>query len=219
MSADLWLQAWREGRTGWHRDEVHPDLVRFEAQILSGGPHRVLVPLCGRSRDVAWLAARGHAVVGVELAEQGVEGLFADASVTPRVDEIDRFARYRAEIGHGTVTVLRGDWFATTPEILGRFDRAWDRAALVAVAADQREAYVARVRALLAPSARVLLNVFEYDTTRLQGPPFSIPEAAVRALFAGFDVEQLDRRDTAAELKRPEPHDWWFTTTWLLRAP
>ena len=33
----------------------------------------VLVPLCGKSLDLVWLAEQGHAVIGVELAEAFVK--------------------------------------------------------------------------------------------------------------------------------------------------
>lgn len=216
MSTDFWLQAWQEGRTGWHRDEVHPDLPRWEARFLSGGPHRVLVPLCGRSRDLAWLASRGHAVVGVEVAEVAVRGLLADAGLTAVAAHAGAFVRHDAE--GAAISVFQGDWFATSPELLGTFDRAWDRAALVAMQPDRREDYVARLRALLAPGARVLLNTFEYDPSEMTGPPFTTPEAAVRRLFGDFDVELLDRRDSTAEVTRLGLTSI-FTSTWLLRGP
>ena len=38
----------------------------------------VLVPLCGKAHDLAFLAERGHRVVGVELSEIAVRAVFSE---------------------------------------------------------------------------------------------------------------------------------------------
>ena len=76
-----WLKRWREGRTGFHEGRPNDLLVHHAARLA--GCRRVLVPLCGKSEDLAFLAARGHDVVGVELAEQAVQAFFAEHDLAP----------------------------------------------------------------------------------------------------------------------------------------
>ena len=41
----------------------------------------VLVPMCGKTVDLHWLCARGHAVTGVELSPIAVHQIFTDNSI------------------------------------------------------------------------------------------------------------------------------------------
>ena len=136
MGVDRWRKAWRAGRPAFHRDAVHADLVAYHDEIL-GGADRVLVPLSGRSLDLAWLAERGHEVVGVEIVEEVVAAYFADRGLEVAPAPAGPFRAYRS----GSLTVLAGDMLAATPEHLGTFDGAWDRAALVALPTAERPAY------------------------------------------------------------------------------
>ncbi|MCA9718169.1 MAG: methyltransferase domain-containing protein [Myxococcales bacterium] len=216
MTIERWRSRWEEGRIAFHSDEVHGDLRRWEARFLSGAqpPRRVLVPLCGKSRDLDWLARRGHDVVGVEFVEQAVIALFEESGRAPVRDELGGVSRWR----DGALTVLQGDFFALA-ELpgLGVFDCVWDRAALVAVEPARRDAYVAVVLGLLRPGGRVLLNAFEYDQTRRSGPPWSVPDEEVRARFASRGVERLARVDAvAANHEIAAGHDYWWVSTYLV---
>src|SRR5437660_6997543 len=63
-----WIARWHDGRIGFHEGRPNAFLERHIAELAAC--RRVFVPLCGRAEDVAFLAAHGHEVVGVELAEQ-----------------------------------------------------------------------------------------------------------------------------------------------------
>jgi hypothetical protein len=59
VAVDRWREAWRRSeRPAFHRDSVPDDLVAFHDDVL-GAAERVLVPLSGRSLDLAWLAEPG----------------------------------------------------------------------------------------------------------------------------------------------------------------
>ncbi|HHQ40879.1 MAG TPA: thiopurine S-methyltransferase, partial [Chromatiales bacterium] len=83
MEPEFWLARWEAGQTGFHRGEVNPLLLaHWDALgVPEGGT--VFVPLCGKSRDMAWLAGRGHPVVGVELSPIAVRGFFAEHGLEP----------------------------------------------------------------------------------------------------------------------------------------
>jgi len=191
MDPDFWHQRWSEGRTAFHQGKPNEHLVKHLARLDAG--KRVLVPLCGKAEDLAWLAAQGHQVVGVELVETAVQAFFAERGVTPEVKRDGVFTRYTAD----AITVLAGDFFATTLDRLGPIDALYDRAALIALPPTMRADYVEHLRALLPEGAPGLVVTVEYPQDQMAGPPFSVPEAELRAHYAGCEVELLD--DVAAD--------------------
>lgn len=185
METDFWKQAWAEGRTRFHEGVANQHLVAHAAR-LSG---RVLVPLCGKAEDLAYLASRGHQVIGVELVEDAVAAFFAEHGLTPAVDEPWSDTTHRA-YRYGAITLIAGDWFSVTREMVGAVDSIYDRAALVAMPPERRIAYVAKVRELVPPSTRGLLVSLAYPQEAFEGPPFSVEDNEVRAHYT--QVEKLD---------------------------
>ena len=206
MGVDRWREAWRAGRPAFHRDAVHDDLVAYHDEIL-GGADRVLVPLSGRSLDLAWLAERGHEVVGVEIVEEVVAAYFADRGLEVAPAPAGPFRAYRS----GSLTVLAGDMLAATPEHLGTFDGAWDRAALVALPTAERPAYAAALRRLMRPGARMLLQTFDLDRPPDVGPPYRVPEEEVGRLYPGARLRAIGRRASSPE--------GWAAVTYRLDMP
>ena len=72
MDADFWLQRWQEGQIGFHRSDVMPLLEKHWPSLQLPAGSRVLVPLCGKSLDMHWLAAQGHAVLSVDASGVGL---------------------------------------------------------------------------------------------------------------------------------------------------
>ncbi len=197
MERTFWEERWELGQRSFHSPDVHPDLVGHADWFLDG-PQRVLVPLCGKTVDLAWLASRGHEVVGVELVGLAVAELMAQEGWQPTVDTVGPFRRHRA----GAVTILQGDILDATPEWVGPITRVWDRAAMVALPADMRRAYAARLASLLGSRARVLLNVFTYDQAEMPGPPFSVPSDEVRSHWPGWEIVAAGRGDMLAKVEK-----------------
>ncbi|MBL9037808.1 MAG: hypothetical protein JNG84_04760, partial [Archangium sp.] len=81
MNEVFWVTRWNEGRIGFHEGKPNAWLARHHAEL--GHTQRVLVPLCGKSEDLAYLAALGHQVVGVELVELAARAFFTEHSLTP----------------------------------------------------------------------------------------------------------------------------------------
>lgn len=177
-----WLRRWAEGNIGFHRHDVHPALAKHWQ------PDRgtVLVPLCGKSVDLRWLAERGHTVVGVELAERAIADFFAEQGL--------QCARQPGALPAWTaaalpITIYQGDYFALTGLAC---DAVYDRAALVALPPERRAAYAAHTDTLLRPGAFRLLVTLDYDQALVAGPPFSVPEAEVRGYWP--ELERLERQ-------------------------
>lgn len=197
MEPDFWRARWAQGQIGFHLAAPNPALVRCAAAL--GAPTRVFVPLCGKSVDLVWLAQRGVDVVGVELSPLAVEAFFAEQHLAAETDSIGPFARHRA----GRVEILCGDFFELRPAHLGPIDAFYDRAALVAMPDTLRARYVEHFTSLVPAGARGLLVTFEYEPASVSGPPFSVPDAVVRALYeSDFELQELERRDTLGEEPR-----------------
>ncbi|MDB4931745.1 MAG: Thiopurine S-methyltransferase [Myxococcaceae bacterium] len=191
MSDDFWARRWREGQIGFHEGAPNAFLQAHAARL--GDAKRVFVPLCGKSEDLAFLAARGHTVVGVELVEDAVRAFFDEHGLAPAVTPRGPLTAY----AHGAITLLVGDLFDATPDLVGAVDALYDRAALIALPEDVRARYVAHLRALLLPGAAGLVVTVEYPQEAMAGPPFAVPEAEVRRLYDGLAVECIDRRPAA----------------------
>ena len=188
MTPDFWESRWRAGQIGFHEGAPNAFLQAHVAVL--GAARRVLVPLCGKTEDLAFLAARGHTVVGVELVEDAARAFFSEHGPTPAVTARGGFTAY----AHGGITILVGDFFATTPDLLGPVDALYDRAALIALPEALRARYVAHLRALLPRGADGLVVSVEYPQEAMAGPPFSVPEAEVRQHYAGLPIERIDQR-------------------------
>lgn len=200
MEPAFWQQRWADGRIGFHRPEVNPKLRAYIDRLALRPGESLFVPLCGKSVDLPWLASdQGVTPVGVELSERAVTALFSDNGIEPHREVRGDLTRWRG----GGMAVYCGDYFALTPGHLGAVAAAWDRAALIALPADLRPAYVAHAACLLPPGARLLLVTLAYADDGIQGPPFAVQPAEVESLYAPwFDIKTLDR-DTPA----PPPGD------------
>ena len=166
MSED-WLNRWNEGRTGWHEVAGNESLKRYWPDI--GEPGSVLVPLCGKTPDLLWLAKRGHDVVGVEFSRIAIEGFFEEQGLMYEREVAGPFQRYRAR--DHALTLYCGDYFDFESR---PFDALYDRAALVALDKSQRPAYVAHTKKLLKRDALRFIITVEYEQDVVSGPPFSV---------------------------------------------
>ena len=183
-----WLARWRDGRIAFH--EGHPNALLVHHLARLAGRRRVLVPLCGKAEDLAYLAAHGHEVIGVELAAQAVGEFFEAHGLAPSITDRGPFVEYRAD----AITLLAGDMFAATPALLGPIDALYDRAALIALPEDVRPRYVQLIRGLVPAGAPGLVITLEYDQDRMEGPPFAVLEPELRALYAGAAIDFLEER-------------------------
>jgi thiopurine S-methyltransferase len=198
MAKDFWQERWDTGQIGFHRAEPNDFLVRYIGRLTGGAAARIFVPLAGKSVDVTWLAERDHRVVACELVERAVEDYFHERHVVPHVHVQGRFTVHE----HDEVRYLCGDIFDVKPLDTGPVDAIFDRAALVALPPQLQVAYVETLLDLLPRGGRILLVTFAYDQSRIEGPPWSIDDARVHALYdARTHVEKLEERDEAMSQK------------------
>ena len=192
MQPDFWHERWQENRIGFHRGEVMPLLEKHWHALQLPSSSRVLVPLAGKSLDMVWLAAQGHRVLGVELSSLAVVQFFEEHGLQPERRE----SPYGSHQVANHIELLCGDVFGVDAALLGDCAGVYDRAALVALPAEMRQQYVQTVYGALPAGCRGLLITLEYPQAEKVGPPFSVDETEVRALFSPhWQVQLLERRD------------------------
>jgi thiopurine S-methyltransferase len=139
-----------------------------------------------------WLADHGLHVVGSELSELAVSAFFAENKLTQETLSAEPLQGFRSE----HVLLWQGDYFALLASHLNGASSFYDRAALVALPADMRTRYVKKLNTLMPVSAEGLLITFDYDTTRMDGPPFAVPTSEVHQLFADeWEITNCSQQD------------------------
>jgi thiopurine S-methyltransferase len=197
MDADFWHRRWQQGEIGFHTPNPNPLLTRNLPALNLPPGARIFVPLCGKTRDIHWLRDKGFRVVGVELSPLAVEQLFAELGLAPRRSPAGALQRYDAE----GLTVFAGDFFALERETLGPVEAIYDRAALVALPAPMRMRYAAHLCAMTGGAPQLVVT-FDYDQSRLDGPPFSVSEAELRGHYENaYRLTSLESGDVEGGLK------------------
>jgi thiopurine S-methyltransferase len=185
-----WLERWADGRIGFHEAGGNSALKRH----WNATGKRVLVPLCGKSLDLLWLAAMGNEVVGVELSEIAVQAFFAENGLAYEQEQGGRVYRAKArDITIYCMDFLGDDFLAFDG---GIFDAHYDRAALIALPLAMRPAYVRKTDALLTHDAYRLVITLEYDASVVDGPPYPVPSAEVTSYWP--TLEKIEVSDELA---------------------
>ena len=196
MQPEFWHKRWQSNQIGFHLPEVNPYLQRFWPQLALEEGARVLVPLCGKSLDLMWLAHQGHEVLGIELSEKAVEDFFSEHHFDPYVSEQGPFKVYRA----GSIELWCGDFFELTAGDVADCIALYDRAALIALPPAMRELYAAHLNRILPKEALGLVITLDYDQTQKDGPPFAVLDDEVQRLFgASWSLKILEDQDVLGE--------------------
>ena len=195
---EFWHHRWETEQIGWHRSEFNDLLVNHWASLGLEAETEVLVHLCGKSLDMVWLAQQGHRIVGLELVDKAVQSFFEEGSMTPEKEVIGGHQRYVCP----PFTVIQGDVFALEENTV-QADAWYDRAAMIALPADMRDAYVEQLRRQTKAGAVGLLITYAYPQDEMEGPPFALHDEDVKRFFSdGFEVEHLEGMELEDERGR-----------------
>ena len=191
MEADFWQSRWEKKEIGFHQSEVL-DLLKTHWLALGLAPGSdVFVPLCGKSLDMVWLAEQGHRVIGAELSAIAVDEFFAERGLEPKSEAVGSFTVKRA----GPYELWCGDFFELPASALAKVAGVYDRASLVAFPPEMEERYAKALVELLPQTLAMLLITFDYDQTKMDGPPFAVPRVQVQRLFAdSFTIAEVAAR-------------------------
>ncbi len=196
MHKDFWLERWQSDQLGWHRQDVNPLLIEHWQNLGLDPDARVFVPLCGKSLDMGYLAAQGHRVLGCELSAIAVRAFFDEAGIAYEPRQAGRFVCHQG----GAVGILQGDVFDLDAHHLCAVDAVYDRGALIALPREMRLAYARLLKGALPERARSLLLTLEYDQTRIEGPPFSVPTDEVHAIYGDACEVALLREEVTSDI-------------------
>ena len=179
MKEEFWKRRWQNNQIGFHAPVANPFLQQYWPNLGVAEGAQVLVPLCGKSLDLVWLASQGLRVMGVELVEQAVEDFFREQQLQPQVRQQGVFTVYQAD----AVEIWCGDIFALTADDVRECAALYDRAALIAFPPAMREAYALHLGRILPDACRGLLVSLDYEQELMDGPPFSVPDQEVQRLL------------------------------------
>ena len=201
MTKDYWLERWEQDEIGFHQDSVNPYLLEYWETLQLTAGSRVFVPLCGKTRDMLWLCAQGHSVLGVELSARAVQAFFSENQLIPNHDGSSdkRFDHYAANGVH----ILLGDFFDLNKQDLSKIRAVYDRASLVALPPETRRRYANQLCNILPSGNKILLVGFDYPQSEMQGPPYAVSPEEVTALYQpNADVHVLTQIDVLADNPR-----------------
>jgi thiopurine S-methyltransferase len=173
----FWHSNWADGGGAFTAGERGRLLAAHWPKLEIPPGSEVLVPMSGKSPDMAWLAAHGFDVVGVEISPIACEAFFAEHHIAAQRAAAGPFVRWKG----GGVTILQGDFF----DLDGTYGAALDRGGLVALPYQDRHRYAQHLRCRLEPGGVLLLVTIEYDPARRSGPPFPVFPDEARQLFPG----------------------------------
>ena len=187
---NLWLERWENREIGFNQEEVNAYLINYFQELNLAEKSTVFVPLCGKSIDISWLLAQGHAVVGVELSQIAVEELFQELGLKANISTLNELTVYQSK----NLTLFVGDIFHLNADIIGKIDAVYDRAAMVALTKELRVKYAKHI-CQITHNAPQLLLCFEYDQSLMNRTPYSVEEAEVQNHYGEHYTLQLLARE------------------------
>jgi thiopurine S-methyltransferase len=175
----FWLELWQQGRTAFHKDFVNPDLERYWSSFNLSPPATVLLPLCGKSQDILWLAEQGFQVIGIELSELALLQFAEENNLSMSKKTHGEAINYSTP----EISIWIADIFSLNIDSIPPVDAIYDRAALIALPKKLRPDYVRRCLQWLKPDGKIFLKTMSYDEVQLCGPPYSVTASEVKVLY------------------------------------
>ncbi|MAF77767.1 MAG: thiopurine S-methyltransferase [Halobacteriovoraceae bacterium] len=195
MEADFWLNRWQENKIGFHREDYHEKLLQYFPELSPQNGQKVLVPLCGKTKDMLWLLNMNLYVHGVELSRKAIDSFFIENNFDrPKETQDQDFTHFT----HENLIISQGDFFKLNSG--DQYDYIYDRAALVALPHEMRTRYSEVIENVLPTGGQYLLITFEYDQEKMEGPPFNVDANEVHRLFEkSFKIELKETMENVPE--------------------
>lgn len=196
----FWEGRWASGQIGFHRLEPN-SLLRDHISFYEGRK-RVYVPLCGKSLDLVYLREQGHEVIGSEFVPLAIEQFFQELGEKPKVVKRGDLRVHSVD----GISIVEGDAFQMdATHFGGAADAVFDRGSLVAIDPRSRNKFADAFLRVLAPQGRIGSVVFEYDQSKIDGPPWSVGHNDMEALFGDRgSVRLLGERPEAVSTRLAE---------------
>ncbi|EQC47714.1 thiopurine S-methyltransferase Se/Te detoxification family [Bacteriovorax sp. Seq25_V] len=179
MEKELWLEAWKEKRIGFHQSAYNKTMVEhFENIDLKG--KTVLIPLAGKSLDIIYFLERGATVIANELSPIAAKEFFEENKINFQIEKNTHHEIYRA----GDLHYYLGDFFEMTKHEIGHIDFLYDRACIVALPSDLRVKYFEKINLLITRDTHLLILTYKHDGPKEFGPPFYVPENEIKEAYS-----------------------------------
>jgi len=187
MKNNYWLDKWQTNDIAFHEQDINADLIAYANELnLKPGEH-IFVPLCGKTKDMLWLAERGFHVAGIELSPIACSDFFAELNVTPDITTQSKFTKYQ----FNNIELFCGDLFNLTNSDLPIIHAVYDCKALIALPPDLRKRYIDHIVSCTGTKIRILLLTRETNC-QVKPPPFPVNKNEVNSLYGPyFDVQLL----------------------------
>lgn len=179
MDPEFWLNCWQKDHIGFHQLQTDVLLAQHFSHLVKEDDKHVLVPLCGKSQDMFFLA-RQMRVTGAELSEIACADFFNDSGLSYTRSPQGDFQQF----SFANINLWQGDFFKLQPTMLSPIDWIYDRAALFALPKTMQIRYVRHLLSFMRPNTRLLLIALEFAEHELTGPPFPLCEPDIKALFS-----------------------------------
>ncbi|KAL9190368.1 hypothetical protein ACHAXT_007579 [Thalassiosira profunda] len=233
----FWAQRWSGPKLGWHKDDVNPHLQKYANKFLENDREhesRVLVPLCGKSVDLAFLATHPKVshVAGIDIVRnaatdfssehpefaleenQGCQSIFRGKKLSIHIGDLFDLLPMSSNDWPKQMMPGTSSQESSAPwEYM--FDRIFDRASIVAIDPSLRKDYVQLMGEMIRPGGIILLVTLDRrktatDEAKKDGPPFSINEAEVRKLYETQPwVESVEKLDEVDDLTTEADKERW----------
>ncbi|MDO8954454.1 MAG: thiopurine S-methyltransferase [Gammaproteobacteria bacterium] len=182
-----WIGHWKNNNIGFHLPNVNPLFEQYWPKLTISKTGSILVPLCGKTLDLAWLAHHGYYVIGVELSDIACEAFFIENVIPFKTQKLAEFTRYYST----HIELYCGDFFALCSAMLPPISAVYDRAALIALPYNLRQDYARHLTNLLPDNAEMLIITYD-SPNAVKGPPYSVSNTEINALYGKhFHIEQL----------------------------
>ncbi|OCH97668.1 thiopurine S-methyltransferase [Legionella jamestowniensis] len=175
----FWLDMWQEGKIPFHQKTVNTDLLKYWPCLNLSLGAKILLPLCGKSLDMLWLAKEGFHVFGIELSELAVQQFVEDNHLTMTKSTKSGVIYYSTE----GIRISVSDIFQLNADLIPKVDAIYDRASLIALPASLRQSYVDICLQGLKSQGKILLKTMRYEDKHIEGPPFSVTSDEVFLLY------------------------------------
>tara|TARA_R110000868_G_scaffold10138_4_gene49506 strand:+ start:118 stop:726 length:609 start_codon:yes stop_codon:yes gene_type:complete len=157
-----WETRFREDDTPWERRALHPAMLAWAEVGLFEPGLRAIIPGCGRSPELGFLARRGVKVTGADLSATALA-----------------FQRHALSQDGQVAVLLEGDVLAHRPDT--PYDRVYEQTFLCAIPPRLRVSYEAALCDWLAPGGMLLALFMQKDEPG--GPPYGCSLEAMHGLF------------------------------------
>ena len=182
MEREFWISRWNDNQIGFHQENYNRMLCKYWPSLGVQRGAQVLVPLCGKSKDMLWLAEAGHRVLGNEFSELAVESFFYENDM-PQANKQITTPGVRA---FGAFKIKIGDFFDTNSQDTEDIAAVYDRAALVALPPQLRREYASHLRKILPSGCQILLVSLEYEKGKIDPPPYTVLADEIDELYGDW---------------------------------